>query len=106
MALELIKSDNPGPIELSIIGKLTTKLKPSYLKICNDSHKHSHHAGMRGASNVSESHFRIEVISDEFEGKNMPMRHRLIYQLLDDELKNGGVHALQMKTKTSSEVKV
>lgn len=101
----IIQSKISGPIESSIIEKLTDKFHPSYLKIANDSHKHSHHAGMVGASNVKESHFRIEIISDEFSGLNMPSRHRLIYQLLDDELKNKGVHALQMKTKTSSEVK-
>ncbi|EAZ62923.2 predicted protein [Scheffersomyces stipitis CBS 6054] len=98
-------SDAPGPIEESIVEKLVNNLNPSYLKIANDSSKHAHHAGIRGATNVTESHFRIEVISNEFEGKNMPTRHRLIYSLLDDELKNKGVHALQMKTKTETESK-
>ncbi|ODV77821.1 bola-like protein [Suhomyces tanzawaensis NRRL Y-17324] len=102
---EIVKSsENPGPIELTIIDKLVSSLKPSYLKIANDSHKHAHHAGLRGASNVTESHFRIEVVSSEFEGKNMPSRHRVVYQLLDDEFKNKGLHALQMKTKTQAEV--
>ncbi|KAK6455408.1 bola protein [Scheffersomyces xylosifermentans] len=98
-------SDTPGPIEETIVEKLVQNLKPSYLKIANDSQKHAHHAGIRGATNVTESHFRIEVVSNAFEGKNMPTRHRLIYGLLDDELKNKGVHALQMKTKTESEIK-
>ncbi|KAK6465205.1 bola-like protein-domain-containing protein [Scheffersomyces coipomensis] len=99
----IIKSANPGPIEETIVDKLTNTFNPSYLKVANDSHKHSHHAGMRGASNVAESHFRIEIVSEAFAGKNMPSRHRLIYALLDDELKNQGVHALQMKTKTAAE---
>lgn len=101
----VITSDVNGPIEASIVEKLIGKFNPSFLKVANDSHKHSHHAGMKGASNVKESHFRIEIISEEFTGLNMPSRHRLIYALLDDEIKNGGVHALQMKTKTSAEVK-
>ncbi|KAK6204512.1 bola-like protein-domain-containing protein [Scheffersomyces amazonensis] len=104
MSTIIKSSETPGPIEETIVEKLTTNFKPTYLKIANDSHKHSHHAGMRGASNVVESHFRIEIVSNEFEGKNMPSRHRLVYSVLDDELKNQGVHALQMKTKTPGEV--
>ncbi|KAL6450912.1 BOL1 BolA-like protein 1 [Candida maltosa Xu316] len=100
---QIIKSETPGPIELSIISKVTNEFKPSYFKIVNDSHKHAHHAGIRGATNTTESHFRLEIISDTFSGKTLPTRHRLVYSLLDDELKNHGVHALQMKTKTEQE---
>lgn len=96
-------SEEIGPIEELIIGKITTTLQPSYMKISNDSHKHSHHKPMQTASNVRESHFRIEVVSEAFAGKNMPSRHRMIYQLLDDEFENKGLHALQMKTRTYEE---
>ncbi|RCK63847.1 hypothetical protein Cantr_10779 [Candida viswanathii] len=102
---QIFKSDNPGPIESSIISKITSEFHPSYFKIVNDSHKHAHHAGIRGASNTTESHFRLEIVSDAFDGLKLPQRHRLVYNLLDDELKNHGVHALQMKTKTELEVK-
>lgn len=101
----IVRSESAGPIEDVIVDKIVKHFEPSYLKIANDSHKHSHHAGMRGASNVKESHFRLEIISDKFSGLNQPSRHRLVYQLLDDELKNKGVHALQMKTKTEAEIK-
>ncbi|CAI5757144.1 unnamed protein product [Candida verbasci] len=100
MSTNVIKSENPGPIELSIIEKVTKEFQPSYLKIVNDSHKHAHHAGIRGASNKTESHFRIEIVSDKFKGITMPNRHRLVYNLLDDEINIHGVHALQMKTKS------
>lgn len=93
----------PGPIEACMTAKLKDQFKPTSLKIKNDSHKHAHHAGIRGATNTTESHFQIEIVSDEFEGKNMPTRHRMVYQLLSDELQNKGVHALQMKTKTPAE---
>lgn len=98
-----ITSETPGPIEQSIVSKLSTALLPTYFKIANDSHKHAHHAGIRGAENKTESHFRLEIVSNDFEGKNMPSRHRIIYSLLDDEFKNKGLHALQMKTKTPEE---
>ena len=96
-------STQPGPIEACMTAKLKDQFKPTSLKIKNDSHKHAHHAGIRGATNTTESHFQIEIVSDEFEGKNMPTRHRMVYQLLSDELQNKGVHALQMKTKTPAE---
>ncbi|ODQ77157.1 hypothetical protein BABINDRAFT_163669 [Babjeviella inositovora NRRL Y-12698] len=92
-----------GPIEQSIIAKLTNAFHPSHLRISNDSHKHAHHAGLRGATNVTESHFRLEIVTDVFEGMNMPNRHRAIYSLLDEEFKEKGLHALQMKTKTPEE---
>lgn len=98
-------SETPGPIETGIVSKIVDQLNPSYIKVANDSQKHAHHAGLRGATNVTESHFRLEIVSEDFAGKNMPSRHRLVYQILDDEFKNKGLHALQMKTKTTSEVK-
>ncbi|CCE73259.1 Piso0_000289 [Millerozyma farinosa CBS 7064] len=105
MSSQIISSSpNPGPIECEIITKLKESLKPTYVKVSNDSAKHAHHAGIRGASNTTESHFRIEIISDEFANKNLPSRHRLVYNILDEELKSKGVHALQLKTKTEQEL--
>lgn len=99
----IYSSATPGPIELSIALKLSSALGPSHFKVANDSSKHSHHAGMQGASNVRESHFRLEIVLDKFDGLNLPARHRLVYGLLDDEFKNQGLHALQLKTKTPAE---
>ncbi|GMM35429.1 Bol1 protein [Saccharomycopsis crataegensis] len=98
-------SETPGPIEISIAEKISEKLNPESLVIFNDSHKHAGHHGLRGASNTTESHFRLEVISGAFAPyKTQPNRHRLIYNILDDELKTKGVHALQLKTKTPEEI--
>lgn len=92
-----------GPIEKKMVEKLTAEFQPKYLSMENDSQKHAHHAGIRGATNTTESHFNLEIVSESFVGKNMPTRHRLVYKLLDDELKNDGVHALLMKTRTPEE---
>ncbi|KAL8829359.1 MAG: hypothetical protein Q9170_006200 [Blastenia crenularia] len=91
------------PIEDSIRHKLTTSLTPSSLHIHNDSSLHSHHAAMR--NNTSrETHFRIEITSDAFQGKMQPARHRMVYTLLKEELeREGGVHALSLKTRTGEE---
>ncbi|ANB15628.1 hypothetical protein AWJ20_3265 [Sugiyamaella lignohabitans] len=92
------------PTARVIAAKITSNLKPEHLEIFNDSSKHAHHAAMRGSSNITESHFRLVIVSDIFEGKNAPSRHRMVYDLLKEELSApNGVHALQLQTKTPSE---
>jgi len=49
-------------------------------------------------------HLEAIIISDDFEGKNLIERHRMIYDALDD-LMQKEIHALSMKTLTSSELK-
>ncbi|KAK9694723.1 BolA domain UV induced protein Uvi31 [Basidiobolus ranarum] len=93
-----------GPIYLSMEKKLTEGLKPEKLEIVNESHLHAHHAPMKGVTS-KETHFRVYVVSDQFEGKNLMQRHRMIYSLLNDELAEG-LHALALKTKTPKEVQV
>lgn len=51
-----------------------------------------------------ETHFRVVIVSDAFQGKLQPARHRMVYALLREELSaEGGIHALQLKTQTVSE---
>ena len=51
-----------------------------------------------------ETHFRLVIISDAFRSKMQPARHRMVYALLEEELKRtGGIHALQLKTRTVEE---
>lgn len=100
----LIKSgDKVGPIEDNIISKIEESLTPAYLKVGNDSAKHAHHAGMRGASNITESHFTLDIVSSVFTNMKMPERHRCVYRILNEELLSKGVHALQIKAKTPQE---
>lgn len=102
--LRRMLSTSAGPVEKEIYRKLTTTFAPSVLEIRNDSHKHAHHAGLRGASNVTESHFFVTMVSEKFEGMNQPSRHRAVYKELDEEFKQKGLHALQLKTKTPKEI--
>lgn len=46
----------------------------------------------------------VEVISEQFAGKSMVARHRLVYDTLDGEMVDGGIHALALKTKTPTEM--
>lgn len=51
-----------------------------------------------------ETHFRLVITSESFKSKMQPARHRMVYALLDEELKReGGIHALQLKTRTLEE---
>ncbi len=48
-------------------------------------------------------HFTVKVISDAFEGKNLLDRHRMIYQALDEPMKDGRIHALEIQAETKNE---
>lgn len=92
-----------GPVETLISKRLVTAYNPIRLKIRNDSHLHSHHAQEKGYGG-GESHFAIEIVSDAFKDKSLPARHRMIFDLLDDEIKrDGGIFSLRLKTKTPEE---
>ena len=55
-------------------------------------------------STSRETHFRLIITSDAFKSKMQPARHRLVYSLLKDEMaKEGGIHALQLRTMTPEE---
>lgn len=77
---------------------MTQELKPILLEVKDESHKHASHAAMRG-STASETHFEVLVGSSAFEGMPLIERHRLVNQILDEELK-ASVHALSIKAKT------
>lgn len=55
-------------------------------------------------STSQETHFRVDITSTAFEKKMQPARHRMVYALLKEEMaKEGGIHALQLKTRTPEE---
>lgn len=80
--------------------KLETSLNPVVLEVEDVSYQHAGHAGVqRGAS---ETHFNLKIVSPMFEGKTLVKRHRLVYELLQEELQNG-LHALSIVAKTPAE---
>ncbi|PIN13119.1 Stress-induced protein UVI31+ [Handroanthus impetiginosus] len=80
---------------------LEKELRPMALEVEDISYQHAGHPGVKGSD--GETHFNVKVVSDEFEGKSLVKRHRLIYNLLQDELQSG-LHALSIEAKTPSEV--
>ena len=80
--------------------KLTSALNPAVLELEDVSYQHLGHAGV--GKGVSETHFNVKIVSSVFEGKSLVKRHRLVYDLLQEELQNG-LHALSIAAKTPSE---
>lgn len=55
-------------------------------------------------STSAETHFRLVITSSEFQGKTQIKRHRLVNELLKEDMaREGGIHALQLKTMTPEE---
>jgi BolA protein len=73
-----------------ITEKLTAAFDPESLRVDDESHQHEGHAGHRPGG---ESHFRIYIVAEAFQGKSRLERHRMINATLAGELA-GGVHAL------------
>ncbi len=70
--------------------KLAEAFAPQSLNVVDESHQHAGHAGARPGG---ETHFRVYIVSNAFKGKTRIDRHRMINQILSDDLE-GGVHAL------------
>ncbi|KAK9378611.1 bola protein [Kockiozyma suomiensis] len=98
-----MSSSTSTPYADRIKSVLEHEMEPVHLAIFNDSHKHAHHKPMAGNTNP-ETHFRLEIVSNYFEGKRLPMRHRAVYALFQKEMaEEGGIHAMQLKTLTPKE---
>ena len=75
--------------------KVTDAIKPVHLEVINESHMHNVPPG-------SESHFKLIIVSEAFDGLRLVGRHQLINATLKDELANY-IHALSMETLTPDE---
>ncbi len=81
-------------LESSLRAKLESTFAPTYLEIENESHKHS-----RGGD---ETHFRLILVSEKFEGLSRVDRQRQVAGLFDHE-RSMGLHALSQRTFTPKE---
>lgn len=68
---------------------------PSRLEIIDESHHHAGHAGAQSG----KGHYALNIASAAFTGKTPIMRHRMIFQVLD-ELMETHIHALSISAKT------
>ena len=87
-------------VQENVEAKLRTSLEPQHLEVVNESHMHSVAPG-------SETHFKVVVVSERFEGMNPVKRHQLVYGALGDLMgkkpSQGGIHALAITSRTPAE---
>jgi BolA protein len=76
---------------------LEKELAPTRLDIIDDSAKHAGHAGAREGG-----HFRVQLTSAAFRGKNPIQRHRLVFAAVADLMKTD-IHALNIDARTPEE---
>lgn len=72
--------------------RLRDALAPQVLEVKDESHLHVGHAGAADG----RGHFRVMVVTEQFDGCNRIARHRAIYQALDD-LMQTDIHALAIE---------
>ncbi|MDD4914012.1 MAG: BolA family transcriptional regulator [Methylococcales bacterium] len=81
-----------------IRARLTETLNPELIEIIDQSPAHAGHAGNKKGG----GHYYVTIVADAFEGKSLIQRHQLIYQALDDMMKEE-IHALGINALTPSE---
>jgi BolA protein len=83
------------PVQQVIEQRLRDQFAPMHLEVDNESHMHNVPEG-------SESHFRVVLVTDQFEGKPLVQRHRAVNGALAEQLQ-GSIHALALHTMTPEE---
>ncbi|WP_296448236.1 BolA family protein [Rhodoferax sp. UBA5149] len=74
--------------------RLRQTLQPTSLEVVDESFQHNGHAGANGSG--FGTHFRVRITSHLFTGKTAVMRHRLVYDALQDFM-DQGLHALAIE---------
>lgn len=83
-----------APTALLLEQCLREKLQPLALEVLDESAQHHGHAGANGTG--FGTHFRVKITSHLFTGKSAVMRHRLVYDSLQDFIAQG-LHALAIE---------
>lgn len=78
-------------MQTKIEQKLNRELQPIHLQVINETYMHN-------VPENAESHFKVIVVSERFDGLPLLKRHRMVNSTLADELNN--IHALALHTYT------
>lgn len=76
---------------------LRARLKIERIDVLDDSRRHAGHAGA-----ASGGHYIVTVVSPDFIGKSALERHRMVYDALALEMKQG-IHALALTARAPGE---
>ena len=82
-------------VENTLKQKIEAAFSPTHLQLENESHMHN-------VPENSETHFKLLLVSDSFEGMNRVQRQRKVNEVIAEELA-GPVHAFSQRVYTSSE---
>jgi BolA protein len=77
-------------VQQAITQQLQQRFSPVFLEVVNESHMHS-------VPPNSETHFKVVLVSAEFDGRRQVARHQQVYAALAPQLA-GPVHALALHT--------
>lgn len=83
-------------LELQLIERLQ-QLSPRHLEVLNESSGHG------GYYPGKESHFKVTIVSDAFNGLRLVQRHQKVYAAAGDLLGAGNIHALAIHAYIPSE---
>jgi BolA protein len=78
---------------------LQSALQPSVLELADESHLHAGHVGAASGG----GHYRLKIVSPQFEGLRLVMRHRLVYDSVHDMM-HTEIHALAITALAPSEL--
>lgn len=87
-------SPKTASAETRLKEKLLVALLPVRLDVVNES---AMHAGHRSSPGTGESHFRILIVSEAFQGKSRVERHRMVNEVLKGDV-GVAIHALALST--------
>jgi len=74
-------------------------LQPESMEIVDDSALHAGHTGAKGGG----GHYQLLIVSPQFAGKPTVARHRMIYDALQDMMREQ-IHALSIKAFAPDEI--
>ena len=69
---------------------------PVQMELINESHKHAGHAGDDGSG---QTHYKLIVVSNTFDGKSRVEQQRIVLSALEKAF-NQGLHTISLKLST------
>ena len=83
--------NTPDDLHTVLTARLAA-LDPAQLNVIDESHLHAGHAGARNGAR----HFRVQIVSKQFQGLGTLARHRLVYDCVQDLMPHP-IHALAIE---------